>query len=71
MLRTAYNQGVRQAYRDTHLTKHAGAAAKFSLPLALLGGGYGAYHLATVGDKEKQQKKQTVEEMLQRIRRGY
>lgn len=70
-LRNTYAQGVFQACKDAGLTKRASAAAKFSLPLALLGGGYGAYHLATVDDKEKQQRQKTVEEMLQRIRRGY
>lgn len=70
MIRQAYKEGVLRAYADAGLTKQAGAG-KFSIPLALLGGGYGAYHLATVDDKEKQRKKQTAEEMLQRVRRGY
>lgn len=69
-LRNTYAQGVFQACKDAGLTKQAGAG-KFSIPLALLGGGYGAYHLATVDDKEKQRKKQTAEEILQRVRRGY
>ena len=71
MIRQAYKEGALQACVDAGLTKHAGAGAKFSLPLALLGGGYGLYHLATVDDEEKRRREQTAQEMLQRLQRGY
>jgi len=71
MIRSAYNDGLVQACVDAGLMKIA-FSGKFSLPLALVGSVYGVHNLGSAAEREKRRrKKQTVEEMLQKVHRGY